>query len=232
MGHLTLVRHGQASFFGADYDNLSAAGIEQGRILGDHWARHGVRFDVAYVGPRRRHRQTLEAVVEGGGGVAPWTEVVEVAELDEHEGLKVMRHALTANGSIPGDPPAGEPDEEERRRLLKTFFRQYLDVMRDWATGALVVPDVEGWAEFRARTLRGLDLMCRGDGRGVAFTSGGYVSSAAGWLLGLDDARVIELSAVVNNTSLTEVRHWGSRRTLVTFNALPHLPDGRAVTAI
>ena len=35
MGNLTLVRHGQASFFGADYDQLSAAGISQSRALGD-----------------------------------------------------------------------------------------------------------------------------------------------------------------------------------------------------
>ena len=56
--------------------------------------------------------------------------------------------------------------------------------------------------------------------------------SATGWLLGLTDERVIELSAVVNNTALTEVRHWGTRRTLVSFNALPHLPGGHEVTAI
>jgi broad specificity phosphatase PhoE len=232
MGHLTLVRHGQASFFGVDYDNLSEAGVRQGRTLGEHWARHGIRFDVAYVGPRRRHRQTLDAVVEGYGDRLPWAQVVDVPELDEHEGLKVMRHALTANGSIPGEPPAREPDEAERKRLLKMFHLQYLDVMRDWATGALVVPDVEGWPAFRARTLRGLDVMCQGDDRRVAFTSGGFVSSATGWLLGLDEDRVIELSAVVNNTSLTEVRHWGPRRTLVTFNTVPHIPDGQAITAI
>lgn len=231
MPQLTLVRHGQASFFGADYDQLSEAGMQQGRRLGEHWARHGIRFDVAYVGPRRRHRQTLEAVIEGHGGQAPWSEVIDVPELDEHEGLKVMQHALAASGKL-SDLPDSEPSEDERKRIVKSFFRQYLDVMRDWATGALVVPDVEGWPAFRARTLRGLDLMCRGEGSRVAFTSGGFVSSATGWLLDLSDARIIELSAVVSNTALTEVRHWGARRTLVTFNALPHLPDGREITAI
>ena len=39
MSVLTLVRHGQASFFAADYDRLSPAGEGQARHLGDYWAR-------------------------------------------------------------------------------------------------------------------------------------------------------------------------------------------------
>jgi broad specificity phosphatase PhoE len=233
MGHLTLVRHGQASFFSADYDELSATGVRQGRALGEHWARHGVHFDVAYVGPRRRHRQTLDAVAavyrEQG---LPWPEAVVVPELDEHDGLTVIAHVLRANGTIGGNVVPHDPGEADRERVLREYFRHYFEIMRDWSRGTLAVPDVEGWPEFRARTLRALDAMCHHPGRGVAFTSGGTVSSAAGWLLGLDDERVIELSAVVRNTALMEVRHSGQRRGLVSFNAVPHLPDPRAVTSV
>jgi len=233
MGNLTLVRHGQASFFGADYDQLSAAGISQSRALGEHWADHGVRFDVAFVGPRRRHQQTHDAVAtvyrERG---LPWPDAVLVPELDEHEGLTVIRHVLQGNGTVRADAVPTDPGEAGRERMLKEFFRNYVAIMRDWARGAVVVPDVEGWQEFRTRTLRGLDAMCRVDGRSVAFTSGGAVSSVAGWLLGLDEDRVVDLSAVLRNTGLTEVHHSGSRRHLISFNALPHLPDPTTVTAV
>jgi hypothetical protein len=37
---------------------------------------------------------------------------------------------------------------------------------------------------------------------------------------------------VLRNTALSEVRHSGARRTLVSFNALPHLPDPKAATAV
>ena len=54
----------------------------------------------------------------------------------------------------------------------------------------------------------------------------------AGWLLGLDDTRVIDLSAMLRNTALTEVRWSARRRSLVSFNALPHLPDQKSATAV
>ena len=62
---LLLVRHGQASYGAADYDQLSERGWEQSRRLG-HWlARGGHRFTTVVVGGMRRHRQTAEAVAEG-----------------------------------------------------------------------------------------------------------------------------------------------------------------------
>jgi broad specificity phosphatase PhoE len=233
MGELVLVRHAQASFFGADYDALSPLGREQARALGRHWAAHGARFDAVYVGPRRRHRETLELVAAAYAEHGrPWPAAQPLAELDEHDGVAVLQHALGRPESERAAMETRDPGDGAREQAIREFFRRYREVMRDWALGALEVPGVEPWAEFRARSLRALDAMCRGPGRAVAFTSGGLVSSAAGWLLGLDEERVIELSAVLRNTALSEVRYSGARRSLVSFNALPHLPDPSAVTAV
>ena len=59
---LLLVRHGQASYGAADYDNLSERGHEQSRRLGDWLVRGGHRFKAVVVGGMRRHRQTAEGV--------------------------------------------------------------------------------------------------------------------------------------------------------------------------
>ncbi|MBS0393370.1 MAG: histidine phosphatase family protein [Proteobacteria bacterium] len=233
MGELTLVRHAQASFFGSDYDALSELGREQARALGRHFATHGVAFDAVYVGPRRRHRETHELVAEALAAAGrPWPAARELPELDEHDGVAVLKHALGRPESERAAMEARDPGDGAREQVIREFFRRYREVMRDWAAGTLEVPGVEPWAEFRARSLRALDALCRTPGRVVAFTSGGLVSSAAGWLLGLDEERVIELSAVLRNTALSEVRYSGNRRSLVSFNALPHLPDPRAVTAV
>jgi broad specificity phosphatase PhoE len=233
MGELVLVRHGQASFFGRDYDELSALGRTQARALGDHWASHGVRFDEVYVGPRRRHHQTLEQVAlayrERGLG---WPEPQQIEGLDEHQGLIVIKSRLKRENPEVGAMHPEDPGADDRERIVREFFRHYLEIMKDWARGNIDVPGVESWQEFRARSLRVLDLMCATPGRAVAFTSGGLVSSAAGWLLGLDEDRIIDLSAVLRNTALTEVRHSGKRRGLVSFNALPHLPDPANSTAV
>ena len=231
MSQLVLVRHAQASFFGANYDELSELGCSQAQALGQHWARHGVRFDHVYVGPLRRHQQTLALVAQAfrAQGLA-WPEARELPDLDEHDGLTVIRHAL-AGGAAPPKRP-GAPSDREREQLQRDFFRQYVTIMRDWARGAVAVPGAEPWAEFRGRSLRALDAMCTAPGAAVAFTSGGLVSSAAGWLLGLDDERVIDLSAVLRNTALTEVQFAARRRRLVSFNSIPHLPDPATATAV
>ena len=47
---LLLVRHGQASFGAADYDQLSERGQVQSRRLGDWLAQGGHRFEAVVVG--------------------------------------------------------------------------------------------------------------------------------------------------------------------------------------
>jgi broad specificity phosphatase PhoE len=55
-----LIRHGQAAFGAADYDELSARGREQSRLLGAALAPLAGEGDVAICGGMRRHRQTAE----------------------------------------------------------------------------------------------------------------------------------------------------------------------------
>ena len=74
VSRLLLVRHGQASVNGPDYDVLSELGAEQARALGARWAaEHAVgrlTIDAFYRGPQRRHDETAThlraAAAEGG----------------------------------------------------------------------------------------------------------------------------------------------------------------------
>ena len=234
MADLYLVRHAQASFFSASYDELSPLGLRQAHALGGHWAKQGLKFGAVYVGPRRRHRQTCEQVAAAYRATGMgFPEPLELAGLDEHHGATIIKGALGADASSEA-LAANAVDAADRERAVKDFFRAYNQIVREWARGAHALEGVESWAQFRARTLRALDAMCQAGAKGprVAFTSGGFVASAAGWLLGLDEDRVIDLSLVVRNTALTEVGWSARRRRLVSFNALPHLHDPAAVTAV
>jgi broad specificity phosphatase PhoE len=62
MSTLYLIRHGQASFRVADDDDLSAAGRQLARLLGDFFVRFGIRFDAVSSGTLRRQRQTAGEV--------------------------------------------------------------------------------------------------------------------------------------------------------------------------
>ena len=65
MPTLTLVRHGQASFGAADYDNLSPLGHRQSVRLGEYLGAKGLAFDAVLVGTLKRHAQTLAGIQEG-----------------------------------------------------------------------------------------------------------------------------------------------------------------------
>jgi broad specificity phosphatase PhoE len=232
MGQLTLVRHAQASFFAANYDELSPLGREQARALGEHWAATGTRFAAVHVGPLARHHQTCEIVagVYRARGL-DWPDAQLLPELDEHDGLKVARQLLGA-----ARPQAEESAAADRERAQREYFRGYARLMRDWAAGAVWAEGAEPWPAFRARAVRALATLCATEPPAaetvVAFSSGGLVSAAVGELLGLDAEHIIDLSLVLRNTALTEVSWSRTRRRLISFNSLPHLPDPRAVTFV
>jgi len=230
---LLLVRHGQASFYGPSYDVLSPLGEVQARRLGEHWAAAGLTPDRVYVGPRQRHAQTCRQVEQAyrDRGLA-FPSPVPLPGLDEHHGIAVARahlgHADPAGGAMAAQPHAGSEADKA------AAMREFLDVLREWARGQIAVPGYETWEEFRARVLGALDHMCTAPepGLSVAFTSGGVVSVAMAWILGLDADRTMDLHAVVRNASVTEVGYAGRRRRLVDFNSIAHLGTPGLVTLV
>ena len=91
------IRHGKASAFASstDYDELSPPGVEQSEKLGEWLAQRGLSVDAVFVGPRKRHAQTLASVVRvlSARGVA-LPEATHLAELDEHDGMSLLLKML------------------------------------------------------------------------------------------------------------------------------------------
>src|SRR5258708_23162703 len=94
MSVMTLVRHGQASFFADDYDQLTALGEQQSRLLGEYWVRHGLAFNEVYTGPRSRQRRSAQVTGEvmREAGLA-WPDPIVVDGLDEFD-LDGILHRL------------------------------------------------------------------------------------------------------------------------------------------
>lgn len=72
MRHLYLIRHGQASFGAANYDQLSDKGNEQSRLLGSWFKRCGIELHHAVAGGLTRHLQTAEAFFSAYGDPSGW----------------------------------------------------------------------------------------------------------------------------------------------------------------
>lgn len=232
MSILTLVRHGQASFFENNYDKLSALGERQSVTLGEYWATQGARFDQIYFGPAQRHIRTGELVGQAfrTAGI-DWPEPIPLLEVDEFQGIEVMRTFLPLLAGKHAEIGRLEKSfrdagrSTEAARIYELLFQR---VTRLWVTGELEAEQTESWRAFVNRVQIGIARARSGlqkSGRAVIFTSGGPIAVAAGLALGLKDETILELSWNSRNASYSDFLSSGERFSLSSFNSYPHLND-------
>lgn len=221
MSELILVRHGQASFGSADYDQLSALGEQQVQALVQHWQSLGERFDVIYSGRLRRQQQTAALLAELAA-TAPQTH----SGFDEYDGDPLIRSYLRSHGEAEGfgaDPAVALADARGFQQVLEATVRRWIvDELQP-------APDdvgFEAWSDFQQRihgAVEGLIQQHTRDKRVLIATSAGVIALILQWVLRLDNPQTIGMSWMINNSSITRVRYTDGRISLAQFNALPHL---------
>ncbi|MGH6962340.1 MAG: histidine phosphatase family protein [Dongiaceae bacterium] len=222
MAQVFLVRHGQASFGAADYDQLSALGEEQSRLLGAWFSGCGLKFDRVVVGGLKRHRQTAVACLGAMADVPPAETWIEDAQLEEYDHIEMLhrhrpdlaeREAMARYLTASGNPP-------------HAFQQLFEEAMARWMAGEHDHEYRESWSRFRGRCVGALRRVLDDVGRSkraVIFTSGGPISAITQELFGLTDARAAQLNWSIVNTAVSKLLHNGERVTLSYLNAYPHL---------
>ena len=237
MSVLTLVRHGQASYMEEDYDRLSPLGEEQARKLGEFWVRHGIRFDLCFHGPAKRHIRTMEIAADCVRQAGQhWPESQVVPELDEFDAFRV--HQLLTPKLAACDPEVRRLNDEfyanrhtpEAGRLLQKLFEA---VSRSWCSGLYDMPELESWAQFRERIRTAVDKIREASQQGrnvVAISSGGPIAATIAQALQLAPLTAIEFVWLSRNGSFTEFLFSGERFSMHSFNSIPHLDERRLLT--
>ncbi len=237
MSRIILVRHAQASFLEPIYDKLCANGELQARLLGEYWARRGVLLSRAWSGPRVRQVQTVRMVEEVYRRLGrEFPELAVTNEFDEYPAEAVLKlglpRVLEKSQEVRDLHRAFEQakDAGERKRTFQQMFEAVIGM---WVSGELVVDGVESWQDFCARVDRGITTIVNGAtpaGDSVIFTSGGPIGVAMRRALHLSHADTLQLTWMSHNSSFTEFLSSGSRFTLSTFNAHPHLENESLLT--
>ena len=212
MSRILLVRHGQASWGAADYDQLSDLGFEQSRALGAALAAQDITPDVLVSGSMKRHAQTGAAACEGAGWTVP---VTTDGGWDEFDHLQMLaRHPAPEGVDVTSDKRA--------------FQRWFTEATTRWTGGEHDDYD-ESFADFSARVGTALERTVDSlepRGTAVVFTSGGPVAWATALRLGGDAALWSRLNQVVINASVTSFVVGSRGATLLAFNEHTHLsPD-------
>ncbi|WP_370947599.1 histidine phosphatase family protein [Amycolatopsis sp. cg5] len=207
MGAIYLVRHGQASFGAADYDQLSERGFEQSTVVGAELKRRGVEFAQARSGSLSRQRDTAAtALKELGSDV----KVVEDSRWNEYDHVEIARHH--AGGAQQGDDSRA--------------YQQALDVaLTAWCDAGETGPCLETWPAFLARVTAATHELAADLGKGenaVVFTSGGVIATVCGALMGTPAAGLVKLNRVTVNGGITKLISGRGGVTLLSFNEHPH----------
>jgi broad specificity phosphatase PhoE len=210
MGTLYLVRHGQASFGAADYDQLSPLGTRQCHALGHWFASHGIAFEAVLRGTLRRHAQSLAAIAEGHGSLPAALEWPGLNEYDSEALIRTVHEG-----------PLAKPDSPE---VYRAHFRLLREALAAWMAGRTAPAGMPSWAAFSAGVAGALDHV-RSQHRGdvLVVSSGGPIATAVGQVLGTPPETTIELNLRIRNSAVTEFAFTLRRHVLVSFNHVPHL---------
>jgi len=219
MGTIVLVRHGQASFGQANYDQLSPLGFEQARVTGLHLKERFGPIDAVALGTMRRDRETAETCLAAMGISPPRVEHAGFNEYSfenivrvhtpEFSDQAVMREKLAQSG----DP----------KRAFQQFFESAIS---RWTGGEHDHEYEESWPQFHSRCGGALDELVQHLGHGktaLVFTSGGFIGVTVQRLLKLSKEQAFGFNWHIANASLTKLLYGGRGISLQSFNEHGHL---------
>jgi broad specificity phosphatase PhoE len=223
MGVVYLVRHGQASFGAADYDQLSETGVAQARVLGEALRERLPRVDAVVTGTLARHRQTADACLAALGVELEQRRAAGFNEFD-HEEIIVRHTPGYADRTRMMQDLAETPDP---RRAFQDVFTQ---AVARWVGGRHDDEYSESWPAFRERCIRALDGLIQelGSSRSaLVFTSGGPITAICQDLLGIPDTHAFRLNWALANCGVTKVVYGERGRFLSTLNEHGHFEGAR-----
>lgn len=207
---LHLIRHAQASFGAADYDNLSALGHRQSQALGAALKAQGVVPDAVFIGAQRRHRQTWDGMEKAlGTGLEPvvlpgWNEF-------DFGGLLEARYATR------DDKPADLNSDR------KTHFRILRDTVLEWQRDEIENPP-ESFDDFsnRVREARAV-IVASGAKTPIAVSSGGAIGRTVADVMDAPAEQMILLQLQVKNCAVARFVSAKGQTRLNGFNETPHI---------
>jgi broad specificity phosphatase PhoE len=208
---IILVRHGQASYGAANYDNLSALGHLQTRALGMAMQTFSVLPDVLVSGAMQRHQQTAQNISENIG--VP-VEKKQYSAFNEFAFREVVEAFFARY-------PSEKPAEDAPRTA---FYRALKLAMLAWSQGELgTLP--ESYSQFQQRVVNGLSEVQQDHPHAkqvLVSTSGGVIAMALGHALQLDAAATVNLNLQIYNASLHRILVAGDTSYVSGFNDVAH----------
>lgn len=217
MAAIYLIRHGQASWGQANYDELSELGVRQSIILGESLRERVGSPEQVIVGAMRRHQQTALHTLTAMGLEHSWQEEHLWNEYDHVQLLHSFSSSLdqastTGEQQLTNQLPAGS--DEQHRRFQDLFDRALLR----WIGGQHDGEYQESWPIFKSRVAQALESVKTRQGATFVFTSGGTISAVVRQIWNMPDQSWPQVNRVIANAAVTKLVVGKRGLHLSTFN--------------
>ncbi|MEZ9370195.1 histidine phosphatase family protein [Shewanella sp. 10N.286.51.B2] len=233
MAAIYLIRHGQASFGSADYDQLSKKGEQQAQLLGEYW-RARAQPSKFYCGDLLRHGQTLSGFNKGYQ--------TSTVPMIIHSGFNEFDHVDILKKHHPQwqNFPKMSEDINKLQHPNKTFQKEFALALERWMFSDKHDEYKESWPQFKLRCIRALQniidqelatkhqLSANDDNAKkskdiLVFTSGGTISVIIQHILKLTNKELLMINQQVRNTSVTKLLFSEQMLSIDYLNNYSHL---------
>lgn len=237
MTMIYLIRHGQAGSRD-NYDVLSDLGKLQAKKLGEYLAERKIRLDAIKMGNLNRQQQTASIVSKYlAQANHPPIEITTDERWNEFSLVSIYQ-ALASRLMAANDGFANDYAEMQQTLLADPHAtrgaagRCDRAIIRAWMEMDHPDAECESWADFRARVQSSLaDLIERKRNEQIAiFTSATPIAIWVGMALSLSNENILQLMAVLYNSSVTMLKIRPEELLLLNFNTTPHLDSPQLQT--
>ena len=215
MATIYLIRHGQASFGSANYDQLSELGGRQADATGEYLARIGITLDAAYSGDLSRQVETCERVVASQPGAVPHQIDAAFNELNNDEQVRHLAPVLAAeNAGLAELMERGLSSSKDYQKVIRAVFTH-------WVTRDCSGYPIQSWEAYQGLAVSSLRKVMQEQGAGKTvgiFTSGGTIATLVAHVLGLPSEKVYSFYEPIFNCSVTQLFYSGDNISLSYFN--------------
>lgn len=223
MSDIIVVRHGQASFYSSDYDQLSDLGKQQISQLADQLISTDSKPTKIIVGDLNRQIQSAKILQEKLGLTDGDLSIDH--RLREHKAPQIVTDFLPKyKASHPWIAYNHDLYLTDRKKYLSLYLEVYDFIAHEWASGAINSP-LQSWADYVTSVRKGLKSIYQEHqhDRLLVVTSTGPAAIALGDLHDLSPAKAMRLACQIRNASATYIDRTRQGLALRHFNDVSHL---------
>jgi broad specificity phosphatase PhoE len=215
MATIYVIRHGQASFGAADYDQLSELGCRQAEVVGHYLRDQGITIDAACSGDLSRQQKTARLALAAQAEAVPHKIDPRFNEVRNDEHIEyLLPEVMKTHPEIKALVDKGLRESKDYQKVIDAVFNY-------WVSPACDEPKIQSWADYSGGVRAAMKELIteQGSGRTLAiFTSGGTIATIVAQVLGLTGAQTYPFYEPIFNCSITQLFYSGDRVSLSYFN--------------